>query len=290
MTELMWVLYSAGYLVYAVLMLLLAKKLFDLVTPYSLDVQLTEKDNPAIGLLLSGFLIGVAIVVCSALHGEAPILPTMKAFFGEVGDVVIYGAVGMVLLFIAGIINDKVILHKFSNQKEIVERRNSAVAVMMGMTYVGSGLIIGGSLHGGESILTVLVSFAIAQVALIIFAMIYQRLTRYDDQKELGEKMNVAAGIAFGGNILAFSLILMKGLAANRTAGETWTHLDLLMNTGYYALAGCVLLVIARLVTDHLFLPKARISNEIVRDRNLNAGYLEAALACSIGAVLVYCL
>jgi len=52
MTELLWVLYSTGYLIVAIVFLLLAKKMFDLLTPYSLNVQLTAKDNPAVGLLL----------------------------------------------------------------------------------------------------------------------------------------------------------------------------------------------------------------------------------------------
>ena len=56
MTEIYWVLYSAGYLLFAVIFLLFAKKLFDGLTSYSVNTQLTAKDNPAVGLLLSGFL------------------------------------------------------------------------------------------------------------------------------------------------------------------------------------------------------------------------------------------
>ena len=47
---------------------------------------------------------------------------------GEIVPVAIYGFIGMVLLFIAGIVNDRVVLHKFSNQKEIIESSNTAVA------------------------------------------------------------------------------------------------------------------------------------------------------------------
>ena len=102
MTELLWVTYSAGYMLLAVLLLFLAKKLFDLFTPYRLDVQLTEKDNPAVGLLLAGFLVGVAAIVCSAFAGEGPDLPSLQAFLDEMGPVVAYALLGCACLFAAG--------------------------------------------------------------------------------------------------------------------------------------------------------------------------------------------
>ncbi|MHC4863141.1 MAG: DUF350 domain-containing protein, partial [Planctomycetota bacterium] len=290
MVELMWFLYSAGYLVLAVAFLLLAKKLFDLLTPYSVTVQLTEKDNPAVGVLLTGFLLGVAAVICGVFVGEGPDQPSLTVFVDEIVQVVVYGIFGVCLLFWAGIINDKVVLRKFSNRKEIIESRNSAVAVIVAATYIGSGLVIAGAIQGSAHIVAVLVCFLVGQVALVGFAIVYQAATPYDDQKELGEGKNVAAGIAFGGSLLAFSLILMKGLTVRFEEVEEWTWSDRLVNFAYYAVAGCVLLVLARIVVDRLFLPKAKLSKEIVQDRNLNAGLIEAALAGAIGATLVFCL
>jgi len=289
MTELSWVLYSTGYLVFAIVFLLIAKKLFDLATPFSVDVQLTEKDNPAVGILMTGFLLGVTAVICGVFMGPAPEKPSFAAFGEEIVPVAIYGGIGMVLLFISGIINDKVVLREFSNRKEIIESRNSAVAVMMAATYIGSGLIIAGGICGSADIVSLLVTFAIGQAAMVVFAIIYQFATSYDDQKELGENKNVAAGIAFGGTLLAYSLILMKGMSLDDAAAE-WAWPDRLLNIAYYAVAGCVLLLITRVINDHLFLPKARLSKEIVEDRNLSAGLMEAGLAIAMGAAMVFCL
>jgi uncharacterized membrane protein YjfL (UPF0719 family) len=100
----------------------------------------------------------------------------------------------------------------------------------------------------------------------------------------------LAAGIAFAGNLLAYGMILMRGLRIDDAVVETWSLEDRALNALYYALAGCVLLIAARVITDRAFLPGGKVSEEIVRDRNLNAGYMEAALAISVGAVLVFCL
>jgi len=290
MTELLWVLYSAGYLSLAVIFLLLAKKIFDGVTSYSLDTQLTAKDNPAVGLLLGGFMLGITAVLCGVLAGDAPDEPTWANFSEDLVPVLIYGLIGIVMLFVAGIFNDKIVLRQFSNHKEIVDNQNSAVAVIMAATYIGSGLIIAGGISSSVNIVSALIAFVVGQAAFIFFGIIYQVVTKYDDQEEIGENKNLAAGIAFAGNLIAFSMILMKGLQIDVELAVTWTLGDRCLNALYYAIAGAVLLIIARIITDRAFLPGGKISEEIVRDRNLNAGYIEAALALSVGAVLVACL
>ena len=160
---------------------------------------------------------------------------------------------------------------------------------MMAATYVASGLVIAGGICGSTDIVSLLVAFAVGQVALVAFSLIYEKCTSYDDQEELGKNKNVAAGIAFGGNLLAYGLILMKGVSMEAGV-EEWEWPDRLQNIAYYAAAGFVLLLLTRIVNDRLFLPKARISKEIVEDRNLNAGFMEAALALAMGAAMVYCL
>ena len=284
-----WFLYSSGYLAVAVLVLYLSKKVFDLATPYSVDVQLTEKDNPALGVLLTGFLLGVAAVLCGVFAGEGS-GPTLAAFGEEMIDVAIGGVLGVALLFVAGVVNDKLILSRFSNRKEVIEGRNTAVGLIMACTYVGAGLVVAGAIYASTDIASAVVMFVFGQLVLVLFARIYQRVTRYDEQEQLGEKQNLAAGIAFGGNILAYSLILMKGAMIDPAEAAEWTWADRLVEFGYYAVAGCVLLVVAHLVTDRVFLPTVRTADEIVNDQNVNAGLIETGLALAVGAALVFCL
>lgn len=288
MIQIAWVVYATAYLVMAVAFLYLTKKLFDLLTPYSVEVQLTGKDNPAVGLVLVGFLLGVTAIVCGAFAGEGTGEPSFTSFTAEVVPVIVYALIGMALLFVAGIINDKVVLYKFSNHTEIVESRNMAVAAIMSAAYVGSGLIIGGGIHGSTSIVSALVAFVLGQVALVAFALLYQAATKYDYHEEIGEKKNAAAGVAFAGNILAFSIILMRGVSMDATAEGAWS--GRLVHFLYYAVAGCVLLVIMRIINDRIFLPSSKLSREIVDDQNLSAGFMSAGLALAIGTVLIFCL
>ena len=100
----------------------------------------------------------------------------------------------------------------------------------------------------------------------------------------------MAAALAWGGNLVGYGLILMKGLSMDQHLLDEWTWQDRMLHAGYYAIVGAVLLLITRLINDVLFLPKAKLSKEIVEDRNLNAGFMAAGLAVSTGAVMVFCL
>ncbi|MBT3378630.1 MAG: DUF350 domain-containing protein [Lentisphaerae bacterium] len=288
MEELTWMVYAAGYVLAAMVLLWFSKKLFDVLTTYSVERQLTEKDNPAVGLLLTGFFLGIIAVLCGVFMGDNEGELTLDAFLGELGPVVLYAFLGMLLLFLAGVVNDKLILHSFDNEREIIDSKNTAVAVIMFATYVGSGLVIAGGIHGCTGMLSAVIGFGAGQCALVAFAALYQRSTGYDDQEEIGKNRNVAAGTAFGGNVLAYSIILMKGLTMQ--SGELTTVWDRSWHFGYYAIAGGLLLIVTRIINDRVFLPSARIRDEVVRDRNINAGYMEATLAIGMGVILVVCL
>ena len=288
MIYLSWSLYAAAYLAVAIVFLFGAKKLFDLLTPYSLEIQLTEKDNPAVGLVLVGFLLGVTAILCGTFSGESAEVVSAGQFFSELGPVALYAVIGTALLFFAGVINDKVVLHSFCCQREISEERNLGVASITAVTYVGSGLIICGGITGSFDLLSVVVPFAVGQVALILFALLYQKLTVYDDQEEIGKKKNTAAGVAFSGNLLAYSIILMK--AVSMDGGAVEMQLDRLWHFLYYAIVGCILLAVTRVITDRIFLPKAKLSKEITEDQNLSAGFVEAGLAIATSVLLIICL
>ena len=115
---------------------------------------------------------------------------------------------------------------------------------------------------------------------LLLFALGYQRLVRYDLLAEL-EADNPAAGVAYGGNLIAVGIVLMRGSAGTFT---TWAeHLE---RFAFYAVMGLFLVVVARRVIDGAFLTGRTLQQEIAEDRNVNAGYLEGGLLIGLAAVV----
>ena len=288
-TDLAWLLYSSGYLVVALVFLLIAKILYNLVTPFCVNEQLTEKDNPALGIHFFGYLFGILAVICSVFYGDTE-TPSLSTFLEEIQEVALYGGLGIVLLLIAGLINDKVFLNTFNNRTEIIDKENKAVAFVTASTYISSGLIIAAAIFASIDLFSLLMFYVIGQIILLIFMSLYKGLTKFDDQKELGEAQNVAVALAISGNMIAYSLILMKGIAVNPAISVDWTLGDRLLNLAYYAIGGLVLISIVRLVADYIFMPKAKIHKELVEDKNINAGLMEGTLVLSMGLILSLCL
>jgi uncharacterized membrane protein YjfL (UPF0719 family) len=276
-----------GYVVLAVVILLLAKLTLDLLTPYKVDDQLSSKDNPAFGLSLIGYYLGVFVVTIGATHGESASAAAagdgVSTYLRELGIDAAWALGGILALNLSRLLLDKIVLRSFSTRKEIIDDKNIGMGAVEFGVYISSALVIAGAISGeGGGVATALAFYGLAQVSLFVWVVLYQFLTPYDVHAEL-EKDNVAAGIALGGNMIAMGLLLMRGCAGNFVSwGEN------LETFGYYALAAFVLLGLGRYVIDGLFLPGRTLKEEIAEDRNLNAGYLEGGLLVGLAAVIFF--
>jgi len=289
--EVMAIVADAGYVPLALLVLLIAKVSLDWLTPFKVDDQLSAKDNPAFGLSLTGYYLGVIVVFIGATYGEETVLLAeegpMVAFAKDAG----WALGGVLLLNLSRLILDKVVLRHFSCRKEIVEDRNLGVGAVEFGVYLASALVIAGAVSGeivGEGghpaagITTALAFYGLGQVALVILAMIYQLITRYDFHAEL-EADNAAAGVAFGGHLTAMGVLLLAA-----TAGDFVSWEENLIKFAYYFVAALVLLVGGHYLVDFVLLPGRTLDQEIKDDRNLNAGYLEGGVLLGLAAVTFF--
>ena len=91
---------------------------------------------------------------------------------------------------------------------------------------------------------------------------------------------NAAAGMAFGGSLVAYSLILFGGVH-----GDFHSWSEQLTIFGSAAAVGVIALPAWRRFVDLIMLPKADLAKEIYVDRNTNAALLETI--CLLGLALV---
>lgn len=268
---------GSSFLLLFVVVFFVSKFVNDFLVPYSIDEQLTTHDNPALAISLSGYLLATIIIYIGALLGPS------EGLVKDLMNVAIYSGIGIVLLNVSRFINDKILLKRFSNTKEIVEDRNIGVGAVQFGSYVASGLIIAGSIYGeGGGIITSLVFFLLSQVVLLIFSKVYNLITPFDLYKEL-EEDNGAAGIAFGGTLVALGIILLASIAG---AFVSWK--DSLLSFGITATIGLIALPIFRIFFDKLILSKSDLNHEIANDRNIGAGLLEMTIAIGLSAILFF--
>ena len=268
-----------SFLILFVFIFFIGKLFNDFLTPYNIDEQLTKEDNHALAISISGYFLAIVIIFIGALIGP------VKDLWTDVVTVGGYSILGLVLLNLSRFINDKLILRKFSNIKEIIEDRNAGVGAVQFGSYIASGLIIAGAIHGeGGGIVTAISFFFMGQIFIILFTWIYDFITPFDLHKEL-EEDNVAAGVAFGGTIIALGIILMSALSGKFIGWK--------INGGYFLLDGIlgfILLPIFRIFFDKLIIPKSDLNHEIKNDRNLGAAFLEITIAIGFATILFFVL
>jgi len=271
------ILHGASLILLFMFIVLLSKMVNDFLTPYKVDDELTHKDNVALSTSIGGYFCATTIIYIGALLGPSQGILVDLLFVGG------YAIFGIILLNISRFINDKLILYKFSNVKEIIEDRNVGTGAVQFGSYIASGMIIAGAIHGeGGGAHTALAFFALGQMALIAFTWIYNRITPFDIHEEI-EKDNVAAGIAFGGTLVAVGIILMKGASGSFIS---WKYNLSLF--GMDVVLVFILLPVVRIFFDKVIIPGAALNHEIQSDQNLGAGLLEMIMAISFSIILFF--
>ena len=280
-----------AYVVLGVVVLIIAKIIMDFLTPYKIDEELTTKNNPALGLAMTGYFAGVLIVFLGAVMGPNLEYESLGELVISLGIDFLFALGGIVALNIGRWVVDKFVLTQFSTTKEIIQDRNAGTGAVECGGFIATALIVAGAIYGegGESwwkaLLSVVVFFVLGQVVLVLFAKFYQWITRYDIHAEI-ERDNVAAGVALGSSMIAIGIIVLKGTAIDfdTDSGSEWV--DSFLWFAVYAVLGFALLMILRKVTDALFLPGTTIQHEIATDRNLNAAWIEGVVAIGIATMV----
>jgi len=266
---------AAAFVAMYFVLFLLAKWFKDVFAPYKINDELTKKDNLAIALTMSGYYLATAAIFVGALFG-----PTqgLKEDLIAVGG---YSLLGLVLLNLSRWFNDKIILRKFCDTEQLIKEKNVSVGAVQFGAYLATGIIAAGAVSGqGGNVLTSVIFFVLGQISLFIFSLIYEKFSTYNIHEELLNK-NVASGVAFAGNLIALSIIVM-----NAASGDFVNWQKDIMLFAIANVIAFIFLPVIRLVMDRLVVPGDSLGREIKEDKNIGAGFLEATIAISFAVIL----
>jgi len=256
------------YLIAVFVVFFIGKFIFDKIQPrFKLKEELVEKDNLALALAVSGYYLGLVFVIGGTLIGPS------AGITEDIFDIFFYGIIAVILLNISNILNDKIVLYKFNNVKEIIDDQNSGTGIIVAANYIANGLILYGAISGeGGSIYTALIFWALGQVALIIALFIYNLITPFDVHEHI-EKDNVAVGVAVAGMIIAVGNIISLSVS-----GDFISWQNNLVNFAGFLIAGLILMPIMRTLTDKILLPGRKLTDELINQEkpNIGAGVIEA--------------
>ncbi len=275
---------SFGQLVLGVVVLILAKVAFGWFSPYSTDQEMTSRDNPAFGLAIAGYFAGTAIIyISSAGFAPLPLDEGASAVFAAMGENLAWALAGIVALNASRWLADRLLVAHVRNDQEIREHRNLAAGALECGVYIAAATVLAGAIRQpGGTPWTALAIFLLGQFAFILMGRLYQRWIGYDLVAEV-RSGNLAAGVGFAMTLVALSLLMLKAIG-----GEFATWTASLSFFAFDAVTGLILLLFLRWLAATALLPGSRMVQEIVRDRNVNAGLIEGVFAIGIAGMILY--
>jgi len=252
-------------------MFIIGWKLYDKITPYKFNDELVEKDNAAVGVALTGFIIALGIGLAGTLFGAK--LDVFSSVSGSSEIVMIFAnsAIIIVLTILSGFITDKILLSKFSVYKELVEDKNVGTGFIVAGNFIASGIVLNGAMTGKSettmfAFRDIFIYWIIGQIFVIIAGIIYQLITKYDLHKEIEERDNAAVGISFAGFIISVAWIMRAAIlnATSNIIAEIGTIIVI-------GVVGFILLLIMRVVADKILMPSSPLSLEVSKQKNCAA-------------------
>ncbi len=105
----------------------------------NISEELVEKDNFAFAVSHTGYFVGLLIVIGSAISGPS------NGLFEDLIDIFMFGLLGILLLNISILINDRLILPHFNVNKEILDDQNVGTGVIEAANSIAIGLILFGA-------------------------------------------------------------------------------------------------------------------------------------------------
>jgi len=230
--------------------------------------EMLFRDNPALGIRYALFAIAVVFAVLGifdrAQGDSGAWLFTQNALLA------------VILIYLSRYLNDWLILYHFSNNREVVQEKSSAVAVVEGATYLASAYVIAGAFYDWENGLWIaLVWFFIGQLMLILLALLYRLVGKGVDAAL--DEHNLAVGISLAGFLLSGGMVCGAVISG---PSQGWRS-DMI-TIALYLSAWVFLMLMAHFISDKLTFRSSHLGEEVMEQRNIAAALFKAVIFIAV--------
>ena len=252
--------------------------------------ELAEKDNFAFGIALAGGVAAVALILAGAGSGEAAV-----NWSAELGSVVIYAVLGLILLKLGILINDALIFHRFSIRQALGEQ-NIAAGTVQAANLLAIGVLIHGAIGwaegvGWQSLLSVAIVFFLSQIVLLgvtrLRSAIYAR--RHDGARlQLAiEGGNAALAVRYSGHLLGTALAASSASdMVGYLPGDALEFTILYGTWLAWAVVLAVVLSVLSIIAQRVVLFGIDTVEEVDNQKNVGVAAIEAAIFIGFGLVI----
>ncbi len=246
--------------------------------------ELASRDNAAFGIAMAAGTVSLALMLTGAVSGELG-----ATYLEEIVSVGSYGLLGLLLIKVGRLIQDKVLLRGIAIQSQI-KSGNIAAALVDAANTLAIGLILRAVMLWVESetlsgLLVVLAAFVITQLLLALVTryriQVFARRNNGASLQQAFAEGHVALSIRFMGHLIGVALALTA--ASGVVAYSEQTLLIALMTWAGVTLLFTMLVSLLAVIARNVILAGVDVAEEVDKQHNLGVAAIEAAIYISIG-------
>lgn len=246
--------------------------------------ELASRDNAAFGIAMAAGTVSLALMLTGAVSGELG-----ASYLEEIVSVGSYGLLGLVLIKVGRLIQDKVLLRGIEIQSQI-KSGNVAAALVDAANTIAIGLILRAVMLWVESetlsgLLVVLAAFVITQLLLALVTsyriQVFARRNNGNSLQQAFAEGHVALSIRFMGHLIGVALALTA--ASGVVAYSEQTLWIALMTWAGITLLFTMLVSLLAVIARNVILAGVDVAEEVDQQHNLGVAAIEAAIYISIG-------
>ncbi len=249
--------------------------------------EISQKDNNAFGVSLAGAMVAVSIMLMGVVSGDAG-----YNLANETQMVLLFGLLGIILMWITRIVFDRLSFPKLSIQQQIMQG-NMAASIIDACNMIATAIIIKGAMtwvDGGlnMALIAVVVSFLASQIIMALATLYRVKVyaKRHNDSQlhTAIEQDNVALSLRFGAYRIGIAIAVSAAFAVIEYIPESLAWVFILWFL--VALILFVLLTLIAIVIRLGVLHKVNIGEEVGEQRNISVGVIEGSIYIVVGLLL----
>ena len=249
--------------------------------------EISQRDNFAFGVSLAGAMVAVCIMLMGVVSGDAG-----YSLANEAEMVLLFGVVGIVLMWITRIVFDRLSFPKLSIQEQIMQG-NMAASIIDACNMIATAIIIKGAMtwvDGGLTIglIAVVISFLASQIIMALATLyrvkVYAKRHDGDQLHTAIEQDNIALALRFGAYRVGIAIAVSSAFSVIEYIPEELAWVFVLWFS--VALILFVLLTLIAIVIRLGVLHKVNIGEEVGEQRNISVGIIEGSIYIVVGLLL----
>lgn len=249
--------------------------------------ELITKNNPAYGVTLASLTLSISIMLSGTIYGS----PENDATYSIV-SVAIFGLIGIGLMTLTRVIFDKLVLPKISLKDEILSG-NIAVAISDAANLLAAAIIVRAvmiwvNVFSMDAIIAIFGGYLTSQFLLTLTTLVKRKIFEITHSgHHLQENLssgNIAIALWFAGKKIGIAFAIAA--AASIVVYEQYDVPVILYSWFLASLAFIFAWAILSFVSEKIILWRIDTKTELVKERNIAIGALQAAICISMGLLI----